>query len=242
MPARRTPVPPMHSPPSIVEAARRSRRLPFCFRRARSGGYVRHCHGDLHLRNIVEIEGAPVLFDAIEFDDAIATIDVLYDLAFLLMDLGARGLACSRQCRAQRLSRSERRYRQSHRPRRHAVVPFHAGDDQGQGRAVAREASILSRERRPRRRATSYVLLARDYLERQRAAAHRHRRIVGKRQVERGAGACAASRRLSGCGACAERCRAQAVVRRRAGRAACPGLPMPRKSPTSSTPCAASVP
>jgi aminoglycoside phosphotransferase family enzyme/predicted kinase len=56
------------------------------------GGYVRHCHGDLHLRNIVEIDGAPVLFDAIEFDDKIATVDILYDLAFLLMDLGARGL------------------------------------------------------------------------------------------------------------------------------------------------------
>ena len=61
--------------------------------RARAGaGYVRHCHGDLHLRNIVEIDGAPVLFDAIEFDDALATIDVLYDLAFLLMDLGKRRL------------------------------------------------------------------------------------------------------------------------------------------------------
>ncbi len=57
-----------------------------------SGGYVRHCHGDLHLRNIVEIDGVPVLFDAIEFDDRLATIDVLYDLAFLLMDLGKRGL------------------------------------------------------------------------------------------------------------------------------------------------------
>jgi uncharacterized protein len=56
------------------------------------GGYVRHCHGDLHLRNIVEIDGAPVLFDAIEFDDRLATIDVLYDFAFLLMDLGKRGL------------------------------------------------------------------------------------------------------------------------------------------------------
>jgi uncharacterized protein len=56
------------------------------------GGYVRHCHGDLHLRNIVEIDGVPVLFDAIEFDDRLATIDVLYDLAFLLMDLGKRGL------------------------------------------------------------------------------------------------------------------------------------------------------
>jgi hypothetical protein len=53
---------------------------------------VRHCHGDLHLRNIVEIAGKPVLFDAIEFDDSLATIDVLYDLAFLLMDLGKRGL------------------------------------------------------------------------------------------------------------------------------------------------------
>jgi aminoglycoside phosphotransferase family enzyme/predicted kinase len=56
-------------------------------------GYVRHCHGDLHLRNIVEIDGRPVLFDALEFDDRLATIDVLYDLAFLLMDLGKRGLA-----------------------------------------------------------------------------------------------------------------------------------------------------
>ena len=63
------------------------------FLRARAhGGYVRHCHGDLHLRNIVEIEGQPVLFDALEFDDSLATIDVLYDLAFLLMDLGKRGL------------------------------------------------------------------------------------------------------------------------------------------------------
>jgi uncharacterized protein len=65
---------------------------PLLEARAR-GGYVRHCHGDLHLRNIVEIDGAPVLFDAIEFDDRLATIDVLYDLAFLLMDLGKRGLA-----------------------------------------------------------------------------------------------------------------------------------------------------
>ena len=64
---------------------------PLLEARARNG-YVRHCHGDLHLRNIVELDGAPVLFDAIEFDDRLATIDVLYDLAFLLMDLGKRGL------------------------------------------------------------------------------------------------------------------------------------------------------
>src|SRR5680860_423666 len=63
------------------------------FLRARAReGHVRHCHGDLHLRNIVQIAGKPVLFDALEFDDSLATIDVLYDLAFLLMDLGKRGL------------------------------------------------------------------------------------------------------------------------------------------------------
>lgn len=50
-------------------------------------GFVRHCHGDLHLANIVLIEDKPVLFDAIEFDPTIASTDVLYDLAFPLMDL-----------------------------------------------------------------------------------------------------------------------------------------------------------
>ncbi len=50
-------------------------------------GYVRRCHGDLHLANIVLIDRKPVLFDAIEFDPDIASVDVLYDLAFALMDL-----------------------------------------------------------------------------------------------------------------------------------------------------------
>jgi aminoglycoside phosphotransferase family enzyme/predicted kinase len=50
-------------------------------------GHVRRCHGDLHLANIVLIEQTPVLFDAIEFDEKVASIDVLYDLAFPLMDL-----------------------------------------------------------------------------------------------------------------------------------------------------------
>ncbi|WP_453947139.1 bifunctional aminoglycoside phosphotransferase/ATP-binding protein [Bradyrhizobium sp. USDA 372] len=50
-------------------------------------GFVRRCHGDLHLANIVMIDDRPVLFDAIEFDAQMATVDVLYDLAFTLMDL-----------------------------------------------------------------------------------------------------------------------------------------------------------
>ena len=56
-------------------------------------GFVRRIHGDLHLGNIVLIDGKPVLFDAIEFSDIIASGDVFYDLAFLLMDLLERGLA-----------------------------------------------------------------------------------------------------------------------------------------------------
>lgn len=58
----------------------------------RLSGLVRHCHGDLHLRNICLWGGRPTLFDAIEFNDEISCVDVLYDLAFLLMDLDKRGL------------------------------------------------------------------------------------------------------------------------------------------------------
>ncbi|QKC99037.1 bifunctional aminoglycoside phosphotransferase/ATP-binding protein [Mesorhizobium sp. NZP2298] len=56
-----------------------------------AAGRVRRCHGDLHLRNICVFDGEPRLFDCIEFNDQIATVDVLYDLAFLLMDLWHRG-------------------------------------------------------------------------------------------------------------------------------------------------------
>jgi aminoglycoside phosphotransferase family enzyme/predicted kinase len=55
-------------------------------------GFIRRIHGDLHLGNIVLIDGQPVLFDAIEFSPIIASGDVLYDLAFLLMDLIERRL------------------------------------------------------------------------------------------------------------------------------------------------------
>lgn len=86
----------MFPPDMAATFARRTRNsfealAPLLRARARCG-YVRQCHGDLHLRNIVELEGKPVLFDALEFDDSLATIDVLYDVAFLLMDLGKREL------------------------------------------------------------------------------------------------------------------------------------------------------
>jgi uncharacterized protein len=60
--------------------------LPLIRQRA-AAGLVRRCHGDAHLGNVVLIDRKPVLFDAIEFDPVIATTDVLYDLAFPIMDL-----------------------------------------------------------------------------------------------------------------------------------------------------------
>ena len=60
-------------------------------RRGRAG-FVRHLHGDLHLRNICLFDGRPTIFDAIEFNDELAVCDVLHDLAFLVMDLHHRGL------------------------------------------------------------------------------------------------------------------------------------------------------
>lgn len=56
-------------------------------------GHVRRGHGDLHLGNMVLLDGRPVLFDALEFDERLATLDVLYDLGFLIMDLLHRGLS-----------------------------------------------------------------------------------------------------------------------------------------------------
>ncbi len=55
-----------------------------------AAGLVRRAHGDLHLGNICLWQGGPVPFDAIEFDETMATIDLGYDLAFLLMDLDHR--------------------------------------------------------------------------------------------------------------------------------------------------------
>ena len=55
------------------------------------GGHVRECHGDLHLANIAWIDGQPQLFDALEFNPDLRWIDCMADLAFLAMDLQARG-------------------------------------------------------------------------------------------------------------------------------------------------------
>ena len=61
-------------------------------------GLIRRGHGDLHLGNIALIEGRPIPFDALEFDPVVASGDVLYDLAFLLMDLVERKLPQAANC------------------------------------------------------------------------------------------------------------------------------------------------
>jgi len=58
----------------------------------RRDGHVRECHGDVHLGNVALIDGRPVLFDCVEFNDDFRWIDTMSDLGFLLMDLDARGL------------------------------------------------------------------------------------------------------------------------------------------------------
>jgi aminoglycoside phosphotransferase family enzyme/predicted kinase len=90
-------MPKLFEPEAVVTLDRRSRQAygwikPLLAQRGEIGP-VRRGHGDLHLGNIALIDGRPVLFDAIEFDPLIATGDVLYDLAFLLMDLCERGRA-----------------------------------------------------------------------------------------------------------------------------------------------------
>jgi len=61
------------------------------FERRLADGFVRECHGDLHLANLFRDEQGIHPFDAIEFDPALRWIDVMNDLAFLLIDLDQRG-------------------------------------------------------------------------------------------------------------------------------------------------------
>ena len=66
-------------------------RLSAFFEKRKADGFVRECHGDLHLQNIAVIDGKAVMFDCIEFNDQFRWIDVASDLAFLLMDLEIHG-------------------------------------------------------------------------------------------------------------------------------------------------------
>jgi hypothetical protein len=67
-------------------------RLAAVMNRRHEDGFTREGHGDLHLGNVALIDGSPVVFDAIEFNPAFRWIDVINDIAFLVMDLTRRGL------------------------------------------------------------------------------------------------------------------------------------------------------
>ncbi len=69
-----------------------SRCLPL-FEQRRRDGFIRECHGDLHLGNIVLLKNVPVPFDGIEFEPKLRWIDVINEIAFLIMDLQHRGRA-----------------------------------------------------------------------------------------------------------------------------------------------------
>jgi aminoglycoside phosphotransferase family enzyme/predicted kinase len=61
------------------------------FLERKRNGCIRECHGDLHLANMVRLDGEIVIFDCLEFNERLRWIDVMSDAAFLLMDLDDRG-------------------------------------------------------------------------------------------------------------------------------------------------------
>ena len=67
-------------------------RLIPTFARRKAEGFIRECHGDIHLGNITLVDGKATLFDCIEFNESFRWTDVMADLAFLIMDLEDRGL------------------------------------------------------------------------------------------------------------------------------------------------------
>jgi len=66
------------------------KRIETLLTRRKQDGYIRECHGDLHLGNITLIDGKVTLFDCIEFNPELRWIDVFSDVAFLVMDLDDR--------------------------------------------------------------------------------------------------------------------------------------------------------
>ena len=61
------------------------------FARRHRQGFIRECHGDLHLGNIAIVERNPLVFDCIEFNEEMRWIDVMNEIAFTTMDLEHRG-------------------------------------------------------------------------------------------------------------------------------------------------------
>jgi len=66
-------------------------RLEPVFNQRKKSGQIRNCHGDLHLKNLTVINGKVKMFDCIEFNEALRWIDLVSEIAFLIMDLQEQG-------------------------------------------------------------------------------------------------------------------------------------------------------
>ncbi|MBK9131069.1 MAG: AAA family ATPase [Gammaproteobacteria bacterium] len=75
------------------ESVRAGAALRPVLQQRKAAGHVRECHGDLHLGNITLHAGEPLAFDCLEFNDRLRWIDVMSEIAFLVMDLDAHGRA-----------------------------------------------------------------------------------------------------------------------------------------------------
>ena len=149
--------------------------------RRRLSGKVRRCHGDLILRNICLWHGTPTLFDCLEFDENLATIDVLYDLAFLLMDLWHRN--------QQQLANTllNRYLDEADETDGLGLIPFfmairaavraHVTAAQAEHASLDTVTGLLSEARQ-------YFDLAESLLKPARACPCRHRRVERDRQVD----------------------------------------------------------
>lgn len=78
--------------PALEEWTQQTRRqLDALLLARKQQGFIRECHGDLHLGNVALIEGEPIVFDAIEFNPGLRWIDTANDIGFMTMDLRQRG-------------------------------------------------------------------------------------------------------------------------------------------------------
>ena len=173
-------------------------------------------HGDLHLGNLCLWQGRPVPFDALEFDEAIATIDLAYDLAFLLMDLDHRAGRAGRQPGAEPLRRAHRRLRRWSPACRCSC-------------RSARWCAPMSRRRAAAAREARAYLAMQPRLSAPAAAGRgRDRRAAGHRQVHAGARAGARTRPPRRARWCCAATRSASATTASRPSSACPPTPIPR--------------
>ncbi|MEC5218272.1 aminoglycoside phosphotransferase family enzyme/predicted kinase [Actimicrobium sp. GrIS 1.19] len=77
----------------VAWQAGQHRRMAPLFEQRLAQGFVRECHGDLHAANVITVDASVTAFDCLEFSEPLRWIDVISDLAFIVMDLACHGAA-----------------------------------------------------------------------------------------------------------------------------------------------------